>query len=71
MNDLARAELYRDALHDLPDYDPAQQCEIDALAVELCEQHFDRLDKESLRAEWVEEHWQDYIAAATDQMGLI
>ena len=65
------AEAYRDQLHDLPDgFDAATEREIDMQAMELAESAFDRLDKESLRSEWLEAHVEDYRLAAIDQLGL-
>ena len=71
MSDLARAERYRDQLHDLADsYTAAEEREIDMQAMELAESAFDKLDKESLRSEWLEAHVEDYRLAAIDQLGL-
>ncbi len=69
---LESAEAFRDQLHDLPaGFTQREQVEIDALAADLCAQHFDELDKESLRDEYIEAHWQDHVPAAIDQLGLL
>jgi len=49
----------------------AEQREIDDRAVELASRKFDRTDKESLRQEWIEDHWQEYVAAAIDELGWL
>ena len=72
MNDLSRAEAYRDHLHDLPNgYDPATERAIQAVAIDLATHVFDKMDKEKLFNEWLENHWPDYRDAAIDELGLL
>jgi len=68
---IASAEHYRDQLHDLPNgYSPREEADIQCMAIELAEARFDRLDKASLRDEWLEAHVDDFRLAAIDQLGL-
>jgi len=72
MTTLEHAEAVRDQLHDLPaGWTDAEERAIDQMAMELAERKFDKLDKESLRDEWVERHWEEFIDAAVDQLGLL
>jgi len=68
---LDRAEAYRDQLHDLPDgYSPREELDIHCMAIELAEARFDKMDKASLRDEWLDAHVDDFRLAAIDQLGL-
>ena len=64
MDNLARAELYRDALHDLPDYNPAREAADLMRAHELAEEAYDRMSEEQKRDEWIERHIEDYVERA-------
>lgn len=69
MNDIARAEAYRDQLHDLPDMPPNQN-EIDSFARELADEYFDRcVDKEDCRELWTDMHWESFCGEAKRQLG--
>jgi hypothetical protein len=66
------AEHYRDQLHDLSNgFTAAEQREVDGMAAELASRKFDKLDRESLRDEWIEKHWQEFVGAAIDQLGWL
>ena len=69
MNNIERAEAYRDQLHDLANsYTAAEEREIDAVALELAIQKFDRMHKEELMIEWLERHTEDFRQQAIDEL---
>jgi len=71
MTTLEHAEAYRDQLHDLDaGFSPREEADIQCMAIELAEARFDKLDKASLRDEWLEAHIDDFRLAAIDQLGL-
>ena len=63
-NSLARAELYRDALHDLPDYDPAREAEILRDAEDIGYRAWLRMSEAERFNDWFEARMDRFIPQA-------